>query len=234
MKKLVFCLFSAVFLLAGCGGGGGGSDSGSAAPPAMTAGSWVGTASDSFGTYDVFAVISPDGKFHMLSLTDGTQYAGSIAGNQGSFRAYFTDGDVEDGSFSFASSGDNFSGTYSLGGINGTASLAYVPELEGAAALSTIQGTWLQQASATDWIEVSIADTGTVTGQDSSGCTISGNVTIPDEQVNVYRISLGLSTCGAMDGNYTGVAVVDQTDLLVMVASPTTSFAGTSFVKPGN
>jgi hypothetical protein len=232
MRDLVLLLMG-TFLLAGCGGGG--DDSPAPAPaPAMAAGVWAGTATDQFGVYDVTAVVSPDGKFHMLSFTDGTQYAGTISGFKGNFQAYFVDGGTDTGTFTFDVNGQSMSGDYSMAVANGTADLVFVQYLAVPASLQTIQGTWRQEYSATNWLQVSIDGSGSISGQDGYGCVFSGKVSVPDQEVNVYRISLGVSECGDMDGTYSGVSFIDQPDMRVFVANPKYSIVAPGLVKIGD
>lgn len=87
------------------------------------------------------------------------------------------------------------------------------------ASLTYIDRTFFHQNSDTLSTTVTIAADGSVTGSDTTGCVIAGDVTIPDEQVNVYEVALELSRCGAAsgtpadlrNGSFTGLGIYDRT-----------------------
>jgi hypothetical protein len=93
-------------------------------------------------------------------------------------------------------------GTYAAGGESGTFTLNYRTEMSlRGAQLSRIAGTYTlypAPPSQDQNASMNIDATGVMGFQAGSGCAGTGNVTIPDPAVNVYRFTLTLSGCPGM------------------------------------
>lgn len=203
MKKLLLCF---ALLLSACGGGGGGDNGPDQSPGGVYTGTFHSNAANV--TFPVKGIVAESGRFFFVDLDNGPLYQGS--GN--------ADGDQFDGFFrAFAPGGFEFvngeqvtsgpilgtiderntlTGTYRAeGGDTGTFSLTYVPaEYEIASSLSLLAGSWrsVEDGFTTN---ITIAASGTFTGNDSAGCTYTGTVAIIDPDYNAYNVS-AIQRCG--------------------------------------
>lgn len=210
-------LFGALHLTA-CGSGGGGDDQADPpANPADAAGIWQGSASvaGSSTTYGVGALVTSDGhaRIYLVSTNDTTlgptviegdlrDSAGSLGlvGAQGySISSPNTGGAT--GTFDGAAR-SNVTGTLTFGGQTYHVDLAYSSQYERASSLATVTGTY-QVTRGTYSMALTIASTGAITGNDSTGCTFSGTVSADLPAVNAYALALTGANCSISDFNGT-------------------------------
>lgn len=76
---------------------------------------------------------------------------------------------------------------------------------------------------------------GKITGLTSVGCVYSGAVSIINPSYNSYRISINISSCGALNGNNNGLAIIDDTTkqndtLIAGVSNPSEAFTA-NFIR---
>ncbi len=62
-------------------------------------------------------------------------------------------------------------------------------------------------------ITLDIGPTGELFGTDTEGCVYAGEVGIIDSRFNAYSIAVIVSSCGPVDGQYSGLAFYDETDV---------------------
>jgi len=254
MKKLLIASLVIVLALAGfaCGGGGGGG--GVPVQNQSPQGIWNGSFHSNVtnGT-DIVSGVVTSNELRLFSASWGGQYAGtgSVSGSSfsGTLTAYAPWGYVfRDGSKigSVTINGtvkyrDSISGTYSGTGDNGTFSLAYDSLYLRTPSLSLVGGNWLHQSDQLGTVPWTIDANGNITGSSSGGCVYSGEVSIVGIGVgysccNAYRISINISSCGALNGNdYNGLAFLDDTTkqndtLIASVANPTQAFTA-NFIR---
>ena len=229
-KNLSIRMTSLFFVLAlsftACGGGG---DNGSAITSNTTfakrsqspAGLWQGTTHSSVtnNTYSLVGIISENHTTRFISSANG-QYKGVISVNGDAVTSTMT---------GFAPLGYvfpdgtqvstlNVSGTlqekskidavYTGAGDIGSITLSYDPVYDRASNLSLTAGTWKSSSSGIVYT-VAIDNAGTITGNTSSGCVFSGNVSIIDSAYNCYDVTLTVSSCGILNGSYyNGLATI--------------------------
>lgn len=222
--RLVLAVLSVVVLTA-CGGGSSGGGGSSTTPPPATpnadpGGIWYGFASNTTlgETYEVVGVSIANGELRFID-SQGVQYHGSmqVSGNSfsASFRAiaplgeYFVNGStVLSGNMEGTiSQRESLDGSYQMSsGERGTVSLLYDDLYQRPSQLSRLTGTWIDVYNDTFGID----SMGRIFGQDSLGCVYSGTAATIDTRFNAYRLDLTVSSCGAVDGIYAGLGVLQD------------------------
>lgn len=76
---------------------------------------------------------------------------------------------------------------------------------EVSSSLDKLTGYWL---SMTGPVGLQVAADGSIDGDEDGSCLYGGSFSIIDATVNVYRMSLIVTSCGDWDGTYTGLATV--------------------------
>src|SRR4029077_20338132 len=73
-----------------------------------------------------------------------------------------------------------------------------------ASAVALVAGNWMMQGGSV----ASISNSGVISGQDAStGCAISGHVSVSDTTVNLYNVSVTYSGCAGGTAALNGVAL---------------------------
>ncbi len=214
MRKVITALLtgSALFLFTACGGGS--SSSGTDNPPVTqesAAGLWLGTITSDNGTiYDGFALITEDGEVRLGTQQNGayvSQANGYITvnGNQASATLdiyYSVPGStftaVKDPSSptltlaGTVSTENTLSGSYTSAYDSGTFSMSFNTLYNDDSSLAKIQGNYYNPI---DGFDGYIDADGYVTGHyTSSGCDITGKISIINSAVNVYDATI-TGTC---------------------------------------
>jgi hypothetical protein len=101
------------------------------------------------------------------------------------------------------------SGTWDTdAGVNGTFILDYDREHQRDSALSLIADTWYIYDDLLNPVATfSIDATGQLSGSNTQGCSSLGQISIPDNQYNVYSWSAEVSSC-PIAGSYTGLGTL--------------------------
>lgn len=112
---------------------------------------------------------------------------------------------------------------YTWGDQLGQFQLNYSELNEGSPGLDQLEGIWsvtIGFASGTDGISfenlvvtLTVYSDGSAFGSDTSGCTYSGLFSIIGPNYNFYDLELELSSCGARDGQYNGLAFIGPAPL---------------------
>ena len=158
--------------------------------------------------------VAPNGEFAAISF-EAMAGVGSWSTNGNNFSGSGTAVSADPG-FTFSSS-LSFSGQFSqdyllignysvLGGDYGTFEFYALPTLyRRGFALSAVTGSWnARNLVSGGGGTVNISATGSLSGSDSLGCGYSGQLTVPDEQFNLFRIEVTVSSCGVSNGVYEG------------------------------
>lgn len=216
------CLLASLALTA-CGGGSSGSGPGTNPPVTINAdpgGIWYGIAENiTLGeTLDVVGVSVSSGELRFID-DRGVQYYGSmqVSGNtyNASFRAvaplgeYFLNGSsVLTGTMTGTIiERSSLQGAYQLStGERGTVSLLYNDLYQRSSSLGRLAGTWIDAYNDT----YSVDSMGRIFAQDSAGCVYNGTAAVINTSYNAYRVNLTVSNCGAVNGSYSGLGVVDD------------------------
>ena len=225
-------LFGAFCLaLAACGGSGGGGGGGGLGPPAPVAnqavgGAWTGTDGDG---NQVFALSTEGGQLHWVVPATGEQGFGTATSDGNDVTINYTyvapfGFTLLDGSTSAdctatgtiqerqSLSADISCDTSNGGSFDTTVSLTYDALYELGSSLTTIAGNY------DDFGQVfSISSDGTIFEQDvTTGCIVSGQVTVIDPQYNAYEVSLSFTGCLGINAilngaTFTGLGIYDDT-----------------------
>ena len=178
-------------------------------------GIWEGTFTESGSVpVEAVAVIQGD-QIRVVSEDVAAGLVGTVSVSGTSFTASTTDymlfgpptGITTSLSGTFTA-GSAISGTYtSSDGSSGTMSLTYDTVTDKGSSLATIAASWVSSAST---LQFSIDNAGAITGSDGT-CNFGGSVSIIDPAVNIYNMTLIVSTCPGVDGTYGGYAAVSDT-----------------------
>lgn len=102
------------------------------------------------------------------------------------------------------------SGDYSGTNDNGRFNLVYSSVYEQTSSLDQAAGVWtFTEASLAGplyIVTLTIDGNGQIFGSDTTGCVFSGELGTIDTQFNAYAATMTLTSCGAFDGDYTGLA----------------------------
>ncbi len=105
---------------------------------------------------------------------------------------------------------DGMFGTYAGDGAEGRFALTYGDAYEDGSSLDLLAGIWSYSQALSGGgvytITLDLDDTGQLFGSDTAGCVFSGQLSIIDGRYSVYRASVSVSTCGDLNGDYSGLA----------------------------
>ena len=241
LKRLVLGVLTLTFFtltLAACGGGGGSAPANTPTPIVVDAkpgGLWVGqTTNDAQPgiVQDFFGVTTDSGEFRFLSLDTLGQFIGTLTvdGNNvtGTGLGWapigftWTDGSVitSVNISATVTERQQFSGSWSTGtGESGTLTFSYSNFHQRSSTFAKLSANWFFTDGFFS-ITISVDGSGIITGSDTDGCVYAGQATIPDSNFNTYSLSFDLTSCGAFNGLYSGLAVMDddvvQDDTLIV------------------
>lgn len=217
-------------LLVACGGGSPGSESTVPEPnpsptpsPAPTptehevpAGLWFGTSTylANNATFRVGALIAPSGEVHFIA-DDGEQVRGMLTsqGQNISGEALFFDDVglfIRAGTISGSYTEEAISADVSVDGtLISQLSFAVDPMNRFGASLERLEGTYATQDQSISFVA---DDAGAISGSDNDGCVYTGDVKVPDPQINIFEVSLEIENCDTTNGIYTGLAALGVED----------------------
>lgn len=247
MKKLLVVLLVIGLALIGfgCGGSGGGSTPSTPSPISneSASGFWNGYFHSNVlsQTFSVSGGVTENNEIRIYSATWGGQYAGNgtVSGNSfvGTLTAYAPWGDTfpdgtKIGTASISGTVKtriSILGSYSGTGDNGTFALTFDSIYLRPSSLSLVSGNWFHNSPQLGSVLMTIDASGNITGITSSGCVYSGNVSLINPSFNAYRASINISSCGALNGNNSGLAMLDDMvklndTLIASVSNPSEAF----------
>ena len=236
-------LFAASLALSACGGGGSGdSSTGTGAGPttpatgspsapttaaSTTPGVWKGSiVSTTTGqTSSVVALTGLDGHSVWMT-TDGRVWGGQVPMADDHFNAtfsghmydgvHFPDG-TNHGTTSMMvdhHSANVTSGRYAGNGDAGTFNMSLSPMWDRPASIGAVAGVYTRSTSNGYTMTMTMSANGQLTGSDSRGCLINGSVAVPDATHNMYRIDATVTSCGLLDGTYSGMGALLDADAM--------------------
>lgn len=207
--------------LVGCGGGGGGGSSAPTPAPIVDSavgGIWEGTTTLTDGTkYETAGFITEAGELRFIT-EDGAQQVGTISSTgsviNGEVTEYTAIADPVSGTFTGTISARNtLSGSVQFGGVTtSTFSFNYDTLYERDSSLAVVSGIYSDTDGGGYTETYTIESDGTITGSDTDGCVFGGAVSILDSNYNMYRVQLTVSNCDDLDGTYTGLGALSDTN----------------------
>lgn len=211
-------------LISGCGSSNDSSAVTMPTTPTVTnsdpTGVWEGTFTENgTDTFDLVGIVEDD-KVILISDVRGLIYVGTMSVSGTSFTATPTNYVNVGSLFSTANlSGSvttksTLSGTFSLStGTTISFSLTYDPITDRGSSLAIPDGNWTETYAGVKTVAISVDSTGAMTGSNTDGCVYLGMVGIIDPAVNIYSISVNVSSCGSLglDGTYAGYIVMSDT-----------------------
>jgi len=147
-----------------------------------------------------------------LQITNGNQVSGSgtlyaapgaVLGNGSTITALTVSaGTVTEGTaLNFA---------LDAGGGTASVSMLFDNDYNRGSALATIEAVYQTFDIYGDTSSFIIDVSGVISGNSTSGCVLSGQVTIIDSAFNAYDVALGLANCGGLDGMYNGLGITED------------------------
>jgi hypothetical protein len=228
INKYAAILAALGIFISACGGGGGG-DSGTPTPPpnpppaptpTNAGGVWEGSTfnNDIQQTFQSVGVITEnngearffndEGQQIVLSGMSGTN--GNISATLTGYAApgtTFQDGTVvTTGTFTgTVVERTSISGDWSVStGETGTLTMTYNDIYERGSNLALGVGSWMDSFG----VVYNVDATGAIFAQDGLGCVYNGAVEIIDSSYNAYRVTMTVSNCPGVNGDYTGLGVL--------------------------
>jgi hypothetical protein len=189
------------------------------------AGYWTGRASgqDSNRTQDAVALINEagDAQLMVLSSQDDRQFVlfgnvcceatfdDDVAGRR------FRDDRNQAASVKVTRDGDGLSGELEFRGDSYTLQLSAAPDYAQALTLQQLSGTYSRSSFFSSSLTLTIDAEGRLTGSDSNGCIMNGNVSIADPGRNMVRMRVDMENCRnghgssrEWNGSYNGLGLL--------------------------
>lgn len=223
MRKLSISTFAlSTLLLAACGGSDSATDTAPVTTPdpipavVMPSGVWEGTSiyQPDGSSFSIVALIAPSGEARLIA-DDGEQVKGKLNLDGNSFSGDM----ISYSAVGLRMASGTFSGSYTPeaitaettidGNVISKVSLTLDSSTGAGASFDKLAGTFVTEDQQTS---IGIDTGGAISGSDTLGCTYGGSIQIPDADINVYEITLEVSSCGEFNGNYSGLGTLQQED----------------------
>ena len=113
-------------------------------------------------------------------------------------------------------------------GDTGVLTLSYNPLYEQDSSLELLQGAW--QFTDRDGLEIEWKiNQGVIQGKDSDQCEYSGEIALINPDFNAYAVNVQIKACSSVNGEYRGLAYLDDTESLALKTDMAGSFYGFHF-----
>jgi hypothetical protein len=191
-------------------------DAGFSPPDEEAGGIYTGTLNADVGgvptVFPINGAITPNNNLNMRGVD--VHIAGPVTTSQVKFQADLTAFVGESGGFygmdgldpvvmdGLATGGATIAGDWAAPGVIGTFALTYDGLSTEFASLDLTAGSWTYNGAFGVTLNVDAA--GVVTGTDSNACSFTGQIDVLDQFLNVYFVSMVVSSCGVNDGDYSG------------------------------
>ncbi len=188
-------------------------------PSGFYLGAFISTATQPSPNREAIGIISEEFDAHVLLsdqhyagivAVDGTTLSGTLTeyrGRQGVFLGF--DGISTISLNGEVSERDGMFGNYSGEDDEGRFALTYSDAYEDGSSLDLLTGIWsYSQASsggAIYTITLDLDDSGRLFASDTAGCIFGGQLAIFDARFCAYSAAISVSSCGEVDGEYSGL-----------------------------
>jgi hypothetical protein len=116
---------------------------------------------------------------------------------------------------------ESITGEASTGGLQGALQLSYQSISGASAPLSIFSGSYTgYYLGSMVPIDLSISSTGVISGSDTNGCQIVGQMTSEGNNLNLFQASADIIGASPCQGNLSGIAYLDMVDRANLFASP--------------
>lgn len=219
----------AALTVAACGGGGGSSGSSPSTPPtskATTAGVYKGTITSTTTnqTSTVLGMTGTNGQAFWMTA-DGRVWNGQMPLNGNQFNTSMTGymypgGHFPNGSnygpstMMFNYSSGMWGGQYNGAGDVGTFNVGLSPMWSRPASFTDLAGTYTRSVSYGYTMTMTVDANGQLIASDTRGCLINGAVSITDPTHNLYRLDAVVTSCGTLNGTYSGMGTLVDADAM--------------------
>lgn len=165
-------------------------------------------------SYDV-QVISSDLHYAGTVDVDEDRLSGSLTEYRGASGPFFGLDGVHNITLDGNADDNGLFGDYSGSGDEGRFNLVYSELYERASSLGLTSGVWsyteLASGGGVYTVTLTVDSNGELFGSDTDGCVFTGRIDIINSDYNAYRATASVSSCGELDGNYTGLAYLSDT-----------------------
>ncbi len=178
------------------------------------------------GPYD-FTVIHLDGNAYAYSLKAKAMCIGTAKYDGENFISRYVLFALDGGPFDWATITGKLKTETTLathfvtssGGDTGALSMTYNPIYESPSSLKLVQGNW----GFTDRDDLTtkfvITEDGTITGNDTDSCDYLGYVEVISPKYNAYQIKVEASNCDSVNGEYEGIAFLEEQKFILQMAN---------------
>jgi hypothetical protein len=105
-------------------------------------------------------------------------------------------------------------GRYAGNGDAGTFNMSLSPMWDRPASIGTVAGVYTRSTSNGYTMTMTMSANGQLTANDSRGCLINGVVSVPDATHNLYSLNATVTSCGSLDGIYSGMGALLDADAM--------------------
>jgi hypothetical protein len=205
-----------------CGGGGYDSSESKSATltvnPTMVAGLWIGNGCCvKLDPFPVTGITNDSGEYRFLLL--GTHYVGKAGAAQAAYATCNSclAGPLETDSHAFEllAITPRISARESIKAPNLTTqpetvefSVPYDQAFERPSSVATLQGSYTTNLGTGYTLTITVDATRQITGIDTNGCSLHGQVSTSDPTVDYYDVQLDVTACGNSNGRYGGNAAL--------------------------
>lgn len=105
------------------------------------------------------------------------------------------------------------------GGDTGALDLVYDAAYDTPSSLEMIAGVWSYTDRDNLTTEFGIESEGVIKGHDSDNCEYRGQMGLIDPDYNAYKITVEISKCSSVSGEYEGVSFMEEDQLSVQIAN---------------
>ena len=107
----------------------------------------------------------------------------------------------------------------SSGGETGALNIVYDPVYDTSSSLELTAGNWAYTDRDDLTTEFSIAEEGTISGNDSDDCEYLGYIDVINSEYNVYKVKVEITECSSVNGEYEGVSFLQDEKLNVQIVN---------------
>ncbi len=188
----------------------------------------AGLYSGFIGNLSAYAFIDTDNKLTMVQSNTQAMYQGTVTANDlGTTFTFNGDGITGPGAnfgggttTTFTGNGtflrhDSATASYSGSRLAaGTWTLLYDPRYTRGASLAALAGNYIIDLATNTQEKITISASGAITNNDNTGCSLTGQISIPNARYNIYQTTLTVTNCGNAGGTNLNGAFVGPSALI--------------------
>jgi len=178
------------------------------------------------GPYD-FTAVHLDGKAYAYSLNAKAMCVGTARYDGENFISRYVLFALDGGPFDWATITGKLDNETTLashfitssGGDSGALSVTYNPIYDIPSSLEAVHGEWSYTDRDDLTTKIDITQDGTISGKDSDECDYLGYIEVINPNYNVYQIKIEANNCDSVNGEYEGIAFLEEQQLKLQIAN---------------